>query len=88
MDLGSLLVRAPGAETLTPILGYEYLFGSHAHHPTVMHIDQTAPKIPYQRFLSPKVVGYVECRGHGRTKLRSAFQRRWRALARLPILRV
>ena len=28
MNLGVLLVRAPGAETPTPILGYEYSFGS------------------------------------------------------------
>ncbi len=28
MDLGVLLVRAPGAETPTPIPGYEYSFES------------------------------------------------------------
>ncbi len=96
MNLGVLLMRAPGAETPTPILGYQYSFGSIVR--VAPPSDSVCPQFWGQRTLIWNIwrclIDSHRCwktsnppaSNTNTPELGSAFQRRGRALARLPIL--
>ncbi len=65
-----MLVRAPGAETPTPIPGCQYWRQEACSYSIGDAIDQIAPKNPIQRSLSPKIEGRrYRMRGATQTRL-------------------